>query len=151
MTAKSWLRRCSFLAFWAWVFATTFVLRASFAYDGHTTLAAKELGRYEVGSYNVLREGAEAGLDAHHVGQKALMRQFVEGYDPRTAPSILVPKAGHTIGEGVVSRNMSGFNSARDVIARDIRELRRVYPDIPNNQLQRLIELNKQMYPEVRR
>ena len=112
---------------------------------------AKGLGRYDVGSYNILREGAESGLDAHHVGQKALMRQFVDGYDIGTAPSILVPKAGHTIGEGVVSRNMSGFNGARDVIARDILELRRVYPDIPNTQLQRLIELNKQMYPEVRR
>ncbi len=113
--------------------------------------AAEGLGRYEVGSYNVLREGAEAGLDAHHVGQKALMRQFVEGYDLRTAPSILVPKAGHTRGADVLSRNMSGFNNARDVIARDIWELRRVILDIPNSQLQRLIELNKQMYPEVRR
>jgi len=63
---------------------------------------------------------------------------LVENYDPSTAPSILVPKAGHTIGEGVVSRSMSGFNSARDVIARDIKELRRVYPDVPNSQLQRL-------------
>jgi hypothetical protein len=99
---------------------------------------------------NVLREGAQAGLDAHHVGQKALMRQFVSNYDLETAPAILVPKAGHTVGEGVVSRSMNGFNSARDVIARDIRELRRVYPDIPNSKLQELIRLNKQMYPEVR-
>jgi RHS repeat-associated protein len=113
-------------------------------------LAVKGLGKYEVGSYNVLREGAEAGLDAHHVGQKALMRQFVKAYDPRTAPAILVPQFGHTAGKGVVSRNMRGVDSARDVLARDIRELRRVYPDIPNSQLKRLIELNKQMYPEVR-
>jgi hypothetical protein len=108
------------------------------------------LGKYEVGAYNVLREGAEAGLDAHHVGQKALMKQLVKNYDLETAPAILVPKAGHTVGEGVVSRSMNGFNSARDVIARDIRELRRVYPDIPNSQLQELIRLNKLMYPEVR-
>jgi hypothetical protein len=78
------------------------------------------------------------------------MRQFVKAYDPRTAPAILVPQFGHTAGKGVVSRNMRGVDSARDVLARDIRELRRVYPDIPNSQLKRLIELNKQMYPEVR-
>ena len=108
-------------------------------------------GKFQVGPYKVLREFAEAGLDSHHVGQKGLMKHLVENYDPSTAPSILVPKAGHTIGEGVVSRSMSGFNSARDVIARDIKELRRVYPDVPNSQLQRLIEMNKQMYPEVRK
>lgn len=108
-------------------------------------------GKFEVGPYKVLREEAAAGLDAHHVGQKGLMKQFIEGYDPITAPSILVPKEGHTVGEGVVSRSMNGFNSPRDVIARDIRELRRVYPDVPNSQLQRLIEMNKEMYPEVRK
>lgn len=36
-------------------------------------------------------------------------------------------------------------------MARDIRELRRVYPDAPNSQLQELINLNKEMYPELRR
>ncbi|MNP28553.1 hypothetical protein D3C76_1215230 [compost metagenome] len=42
------------------------------------------------------------------------------------------------------------FASARDVVARDIRELRRVYPDVPNAKLQELISLNKAMYPEMR-
>jgi RHS repeat-associated protein len=112
--------------------------------------AAKGLGKYEVGPYNVLRQGAEPGLDAHHVGQKGLMKDFVKGYDLRTAPSILVPKAGHTLGEGVLSRKMQDIENPRDLIARDIWELRRVYPDIPNSQLQKLIDLNKQLYPEVR-
>jgi len=40
---------------------------------------------------------------------------------------------------------------ARSVLARDIKELRRVYPDIPNARLQELIQMNKQKYPEVRK
>lgn len=108
---------------------------------------AASLGKYEVGAYNALRKGASAGLEAHHVGQKAIMSNFIPTYNATTAPSILVPKLGHTLGSGVVSRSTVGFTSARQVVARDIRELRRVYPDIPNSQLQKLIDLNKSMYP----
>jgi hypothetical protein len=93
------------------------------------------------------------GLDAHHVGQKAIMKKFIPNYDPMTAPAILVPKVGHTIKgpEGIVSRSSKGIENARQLLARDIMELRRVYSDIPNSQLQKLIELNKQLYPELRR
>ena len=35
------------------------------------------------------------------------------------------------------------FTNARELLARDIRELRRVYPDIPNSKLKELIDLNK--------
>ncbi|WP_168732729.1 DUF6443 domain-containing protein [Flavobacterium supellecticarium] len=103
---------------------------------------------FEVGSYNKLR-GVEVGLDAHHAGQKALMSKFVPGYNPSTAPSILVPKLGHTQGVGVLSRNMSGFSNARQVLARDIFELRRVYPSIPYTSLKELIQMNKTMYPHA--
>jgi len=65
------------------------------------------------------------------------------------APSILIPRAGHTVGSGTLSRSTSGFTSARDLLARDIRELRRVYPDIPNEKIRELIDLNKEMYPEA--
>lgn len=41
--------------------------------------------------------------------------------------------------------------SVRDVLARDIRELRRVYPDVPNQKLQELMAMNKSMYPEIRK
>jgi RHS repeat-associated protein len=103
---------------------------------------------WKVGSYSELR-GLEVGLDAHHVGQKALMNRFAPGYNASTAPSILVPKLGHTIGSGVVSRGTAGFTSARQVLARDIFELRRVYGSqgIPNSSLQQLIQMNKTMYP----
>jgi len=66
-----------------------------------------------------------------------------------TAPSILVPKLGHTQGTGVLSRSMSGFSNAREVLARDIFELRRVYPNIPNSSLKELIQMNKTMYPRA--
>jgi hypothetical protein len=105
-------------------------------------------GKYTVGAYDDIR-GAVPGLDAHHVGQKAVMDKFVPGYNPGTAPSILVPKVGHTIRgpDGIVSRSTDGFTNAREVVARDIFELRRVYPDVPNSSLRELIDMNKTMYP----
>lgn len=57
---------------------------------------------------------------------------------------------------GVVSRSMNNpatgkpFESARDVVARDIKKLRRVYPEISNGQLRELIAMNKSMYIEIR-
>ncbi|MGQ0798875.1 MAG: FG-GAP-like repeat-containing protein [Pseudomarimonas sp.] len=105
-------------------------------------------GKFTVGAYEDIR-GTVPGLDAHHVGQKAVMGELVPGYNPATAPAILIPKVGHTIKgpNGILSRSTQGFTSGRDVIARDIRELRRVYPEVPNSQLQQLIRMNKDMYP----
>ncbi|MCO7543121.1 RHS repeat-associated core domain-containing protein, partial [Pseudomonas sp. VA159-2] len=105
-------------------------------------------------------KGLSLGLDSHHVGQKNLMKDLVKEYDPDTAPTILVPREGHTIskeGVGIVSRSKLNpkaglpFTNARDLVARDIKELRRVYPDIPNGKLQELIRMNKEMYPELRK
>jgi hypothetical protein len=106
---------------------------------------------FDVGIYGEMK-GAP-GLDKHHVGQKAIMQDFISGFDPATAPAILVPKVGHTIRgpSGIMSRSTEGFSGACDVIARDVRELRRVYPEAPNAQLQKLIQLNKELYPTVRR
>ncbi|EQB97777.1 hypothetical protein [Photorhabdus temperata] len=87
------------------------------------------------------------------------MKDLVKNYDPKTGPSILVPKVGHTVskdGLGIVSRSRINpatgkeFTNARSVIARDIKELRRVYPEISNSKLKELINMNKNMYPEVR-
>ncbi|WP_197073458.1 hypothetical protein [Clostridium polynesiense] len=82
--------------------------------------------KYQVGAYQDIK-GVE-GLDAHHAGQKAVMKKLVDGYDELTAPAINVPKVGHTIkGEnGIVSRSTKGITSARQLLARDIKELRRV-------------------------
>ncbi|QPQ30179.1 hypothetical protein [Lysinibacillus sp. JNUCC 51] len=49
---------------------------------------------------------AGTGLDSHHVGQKALMKKFIPGYDELKAPAIFVPRDGHTRkipGVGIVS------------------------------------------------
>lgn len=110
--------------------------------------AAKGVEKYTVGAYKEIK-GTVPGLDAHHVGQKTLMKDMIPGYDPATAPAILVPKVGHTIKgpNGIVSRSTEGLTTPRDVVARDIRELRRVYPDVPNSQLQQLIRMNKDAYP----
>ncbi len=110
---------------------------------------------FEVGEYRYL-VGKIQGLDAHHVGQKALMKKHIKEYNINTAPSILVPKIGHTIKKnevGVVRRslniNITNPNTTkvvRSIIARDILELRRVYPEIPNKSLKELINLNKVKY-----
>ena len=108
---------------------------------------------WKVGSYGEL-QGLEAGLQAHHVGQKSLMSRLVPGYNPANAPSILVPEIGHVtnmpgIGRVAATRGLGGFTNARQVLARDIFELRRVYGSqgIPNSSLQQLIQMNKTMYP----
>ncbi|MBL3548065.1 DUF6443 domain-containing protein [Chryseobacterium sp. KMC2] len=107
---------------------------------------------WTVGSYKQLRS-VEIGLDAHHVGQSALMKRLVVGYEHDTAPTILVPAIGHRFlgPNGIVSRSTKGFENARQVLARDIFELRRVYGDqnIPNSALQDLIQLNKTKYPNA--
>ena len=81
------------------------------------------------------------------------MKQLVADYDYKTAPAINVPKVGHTISgpNGIVSRSTKGITNARQLLARDLFELRRVYPDIPNSTLKELINLNKKMYPEMRK
>lgn len=75
----------------------------------------------------------------------------MDNYDPNTAPAINVGKIGHTIKgpNGIVLRSTKGIENSRQLLARDIMELRRVYDDIPNSALIELIELNKKIYPEM--
>ena len=123
----------------------------------HNTCAMTEKNtsqnKYTVGAYHEIK--GTKGMDAHHVGQKAIMKKLVANYDEKTAPAILVPREGHTVSKlekGVLSRHVDGnITNARDLIARDIHELRRVYPDIPNSSLRQLIDMNKRLYPEVRK
>ena len=126
-------------------FHTYFVSDASVLV--HNTAGCK----YQVGAYKDIK--GSKGLDAHHVGQKAVMKKLVKNYDEMTAPAINVPKVGHTIkgDKGIVSRKTKGITSARQLLARDIKELRRVYPDIPNSKLRELISMNKKLYPEMRK
>lgn len=113
----------------------------------------KTVGKYAVGQYKDLKAiSRNTGLDIHHVGQKAHYQNMIPGYNPQTGPSIAVPYKGHRENipdVGYVSREMNvpPGTTPRDILARDIKELRRVYPDIPNKNLQELVNLNKQMYP----
>lgn len=118
---------------------------------GNVAKPSKGTGNYQVGPYKDIK--GVKGLDEHHVGQKALMKDLVENYDMNTAPAINVPKVGHTRRgpNGIVSRNTEGIDNTRQLLARDIKELRRVYGDIPNSALKEFIELNKKMYPEMRK
>ncbi len=141
--------------YWQGAFWTGMAVSDVFMVKALATVAVKSVASlaarsstnlWRVGAYNELR-GLEAGLDAHHVGQKAIMQKLIPGYNARTAPAILVPKLGHTLGSGGLSRVTLGFTNARQVLARDILELRRVHPNIPNSSLQELIRLNKFNYP----
>jgi hypothetical protein len=114
-----------------------------------------KFSKWDVGEHDIIRKNAESGLTSHHVGTDKAMREFISDYDRGTAPAMLVPGKGHIsrIDPDVpaLARKSKGFDSARNVVARDIRELRRVYPDVPNSQLRKLIEMNKQKYPEAMR
>ena len=114
--------------------------------------SGKATGKYQVGAYQDIK-GVD-GLDAHHVGQKAVMKKLVADYDELTAPAINVPKLGHTKRHperGIVSRSTKGITNAGQLLARDLFELKRVYPDIPNSTLKELIDMNKKMYSEMRK
>lgn len=108
---------------------------------------------FKVGEYAELRKVSRGtGLDAHHVGQSKVMEKLVKGYDPKTAPAILVPKIGHRFkkpGLGIVNRstNIKEIKTVRNLVARDALELRRVYK-VPNENIKELIKLNKIKYPE---
>lgn len=113
-------------------------------------IPGKVADKFSVGAYEKIK-GTLPNMDAHHIGQKALMKKFIPDYDPNKAPAILVPKVGHTLRgpNGIVSRKTIGIDNPRNLIARDVKELRRVYPDIPNEQLKKLIDMNKELYPKA--
>jgi len=52
------------------------------------------------------------------------MKNNIADYNPRTAPLLMLPHLGHTRGIGVVSRNTAGITNARQLIARDLKELK---------------------------
>lgn len=118
--------------------------------DYHTYFVGRTMilvhnAKYDVGKYNEMPN--EPGMDKHHVPQKAVMKKLDPNYDPATGPSIQVPKEGHTIKgpRGTVSRSTKGINSPSELIMRDISELKRVYPDIPESSINELINMFKGM------
>ena len=81
-------------------------------------------------------------MAVHHVTQAHPSGQIIPGYNPATAPGIMIPKPLHHL----LARSRGQFQgSARSLLARDILELRKI--DAPATSLRQLIELNKQLYP----
>ena len=67
------------------------------------------------------------------------MSNLVANYDLNKTPAILVPVSGHSSRDpvrerlstsAINSRTKKPFANARELLARDITELRRVYPEM---------------------
>ena len=118
-----------------------------FPKSGGISEAAEGLAPYEVGTYDALKARSAVGdeLDLHHVVQAHPAGQTIPGYLRANGPSIALPNAEHLL----VPRLSGPYTgTARDLLARDIRNLRN-YTNAPNSALQDLIDLNKQMYPDA--
>ena len=133
-----------------------------FAYVSDSNAWVDLLGlaeEFDVGLHKDLqKQKKDPDLRSYHVGQKAIMPNLVANYDEDNAPAILVHKEGHNNrkleltekGEkGTVSTKQvdpmtnKPFVSVRDLVVRDIKELRRVYSNVSNEKLKELIELKK--------
>lgn len=112
-------------------------------------VAPKEQGplrAYEVGSADVLKAKSVVGdqIDVHHVGQAHPMQQLIPAYDRVTGPAIALPQSEHI---AIPRMRGNATLSPRDQLAKDIWNLRN-HTNAPNNSLNELIKLNKQLYPK---
>jgi RHS repeat-associated protein len=106
----------------------------------------KAVEKYEVGSAKDLSKiSVKDGLDIHHVSQSKPAGQLIKDYDKATAPAIALPKSEHKAIPTLKGTNTAG--NARQQLAKDVKDLRR-FTNAPNSSLQKLIDLNKKMYPE---
>ncbi|WP_276526767.1 RHS repeat-associated core domain-containing protein, partial [Lonsdalea britannica] len=103
--------------------------------------------KYEVGTFDDLQRRSKVGdkLDIHHVTQKHPAGQIITGYDPKTAPSMAVPRTEH---KRIPTIKGPFTGTARDLLAKDIRDLRN-YTNAPPSAIKDLIRLNKETFPEA--
>lgn len=108
--------------------------------------AEKKLVKYEVGTADNLANKSVKGdgLDIHHVPQSKPANQVIKGYNKENAPAIALPAAEHKTIPTLKGTNTAG--NARQQLAKDIKDLRK-NTNAPNSSLQKVIELNKKMYP----
>lgn len=106
--------------------------------------------KYEVNTAENLAKNSvkEDKLDIHHVPQSQPAKNVIEGYDKAKAPAIALPQAEHKAIPTLKGTTTAG--NARQQLAKDIRDLRN-HTNAPNSSLQRLIDLNKQMYPILKK
>ncbi|WP_064792213.1 RHS repeat domain-containing protein [Shewanella woodyi] len=109
-------------------------------------LAGCPVEEYEVGNFNDLKNRSVTGdeLDIHHAMQKQTAGKVVPDYDPKNAPSIVVPKVEH---QQIPTMKGDYSGSARELLAKDIRDLRN-YTNAPLSSIKELIKLNKEMFPK---
>ena len=105
------------------------------------------LQEYEVGKFDDLQRKSRIGdkLDVHHAVQKHPAGQIINGYDPKTGPSIALPRKEH---KKIPTVKGQYTGTARDLLAKDIRDLRR-YTNTPSSAIKKLINLNKEMFPKA--
>jgi hypothetical protein len=108
----------------------------------------KQLIKYEVGPADKLLERSVKGdnLDVHHVSQSKPASQLISGYDKKTAPAIALPRGEHKAIPTLKGSNTAG--KARLQLAKDIKDLRK-NTNAPNSSLNKLIDMNKRMYPHA--
>ncbi len=106
----------------------------------------KAVEKYDVGDYNDLRKRSapKDDLDLHHVPQKHPAGQVIDGYDPKTGPTIALPKSDH---KTIPTKKGTYTGTARDQLAKDAKDLRSV--GVPNNKVQEVINYNKNKFPEA--
>ena len=127
--------------------AATFLIPGA---EGEVSLeagVAKEVTPYEVGTFDSLKNRSVPGdaLDIHHTMQGQPAKSLIPGYQYRKAPAIALPEAEHA--RIPTSRGKNTAGSARNQLAKDIKDLRK-HTSAPNSSLQKLIDLNKEMYPQ---
>jgi len=119
--------------------------------EGNTSIGKTKasLEPYEVGTFKELKNQSVPGdgLDIHHAPQQNPAKQVISNYDKNSAPSISLPSNEHSM-IPTTKGNYSG--TARNQLAKDIKDLRN-NTNAPNSSLQKLIELNKNTYPELKK
>ena len=102
---------------------------------------------YDVGEAKDLQGRSVPGdnVDIHHVPQQNPASQTVAGYDGKTAPAMGVPKDEH---KTIPTEKGEATRTPRDQLAKDARDLRNK-TNASNSQVQKVIDLNKQKYPEM--
>ena len=106
--------------------------------------------KYEVNTAENLAKNSakEDKLDIHHVPQSQPAKNVIVGYDKAKAPAIALPQAEHKAIPTL--KGVATAGNARQQLAKDIRDLRN-HTNAPISSLQKLIDLNKEMYPILKK
>jgi len=108
------------------------------------TAVSRPVQPYEVGIVDDLLNRSVPGdrLQVHHVPQAHPAGQVIAGYDPSTAPGIVLPDYEH---QAIPNLTGTYSGTARDLVARDLWNLR-MHTGAPNSALQQLLNLIHQIY-----